>query len=32
MMDLNPWELVILLGILGSCVAMVAGLIWLIRR
>jgi hypothetical protein len=31
-MDLGIWELVILLVILGLCVAAVAGLVWLIRR
>jgi hypothetical protein len=32
MMDLGLWELVILLGGLGACVAVLARLIWLIRR
>jgi|1185.fasta_scaffold75753_3 hypothetical protein len=31
-MDLGVWELVILLVILVSCLAVLAGLIWLIRR
>jgi hypothetical protein len=32
MMDLDFSELVILLGMLGAGVAVLAGLIWLIRR
>jgi hypothetical protein len=32
MMDLGVWELVILVVLLGGSVAVLAGLIWLIRR
>ena len=32
MMDLGFWELVILVGILGAGVAVLVGLIWLVRR
>jgi hypothetical protein len=32
MMDLGVWELVILLVVLVPCLAVLAGLIWLIRR
>jgi hypothetical protein len=32
MMDLGVWELIILVGMLGAAVAVLAGLIWLIRR
>ena len=31
-MDLGVWELVILLVLLGVCLAVPAGLVWLIRR
>jgi hypothetical protein len=31
-MGLGVWELVILLVVLGACLAVLAGLVWLIRR